>query len=85
MSYGIPIFYYGTEALFRGSSDPFNRETFDPLGRDSRLLDQLLISHVKVLNDLRRDHQTFDMDPNFIRADANLLAFTKGSKILVIV
>ena len=29
MSYGIPMVYYGTEALFNGGSDPLNREVFD--------------------------------------------------------
>ena len=30
MSYGIPVFYYGTEGLLNGGQDPENREPFDP-------------------------------------------------------
>ncbi len=43
MSYGIPIFYYGTEALFPGGRDPENREWFAPLTTHAEKLDKSMI------------------------------------------
>ncbi len=85
MSYGIPIFYYGTEALFSGGKDPENREWFDPLHTHRSKLDQGIISTLKTLNSLRRDHRTYDLEPDFRLIEANTLAFTKGDSILVVI
>jgi glycosidase len=54
MSYGIPIFYYGTEALLSGAEDPLNREPFYPLGKDKANLDKVIIKYIKTLNKVRK-------------------------------
>lgn len=86
MSYGIPLMYYGTEALFKGAHDPNNREVFDPLITHQHLLDREFIKYIKTLNDFRREHQTYlaDMSPDWRNVESNVLTFTKGDDIFVV-
>jgi alpha-amylase len=60
MSYGIPFFYYGTEAAFSGGNDPENREWFSPLYKHKNQLDPTLIKYVQTLNMLRTKHKTYN-------------------------
>ena len=85
MSYGIPILYYGTEALFTGGKDPENREWFAPLNSHRASLDQTMIYYLKTLNSVRRDHRTYDLEPDWRLTDHGVLAFTKGDSILVVI
>lgn len=55
LAQGIPSVYYGTEALFNGGEDPENRETFDPLVKDSAKIDNTVVHYLKTLNEFRRD------------------------------
>ena len=82
MSYGIPIVYYGTESRLSGGADPDNREVYDPFRQSA---DLIMEKHIKILNEVRRNHQTYDYDPEFKSVDSNFMAFTKGSDILVVV
>ncbi len=62
MSYGIPMLYYGTESKFRGGQDPLNREVYDPSQGN---IDQTMKKYIKILNEVRREHHTYDLEPEF--------------------
>ena len=80
LSYGIPMFYYGTESLFHGGDDPLNREVFDPF---KHVLDATMVKYIRVLNEVRRNEKTFDLEPEWRIVENNFLVFTKGANILV--
>lgn len=85
MSYGIPIFYYGTEDLFSGGSDPENREVFDPLVRHKPLVDRTVVLYLKTLNEFRRSHQTYNLPIQWRLTESKLLTFNKGHNLYVII
>jgi hypothetical protein len=63
----------------KGSYDP--REVFDLVNNK---IDETLLHHLKLLNNFRRTRRTFDMQLQFRQAEDNLLTFTLGTDILVI-
>ena len=52
MNHGIPVIYYGTEALLKGGKDPLNREVYNPLLKKNKEV----IHYIKELNRVRRDY-----------------------------
>ena len=82
MTRGIPIVYYGTEALMDGGRDPDNRAPFDPLDYSG---DRTVIKYLKVLNDVRGKHFTYDYEPLFKTVDNTMMIITKGPEIMVAV
>ncbi len=58
LSYGIPIVYYGTEALLMGGPDPENREVFDPTATEK--IDMGMVRYIATLNRVRREHRTYE-------------------------
>ena len=62
MSYGIPILYYATESKFNGGDDPLIRDLYDPFRHTP---DPLIYKYIKILNEVRTMHQTYDFEPEF--------------------
>lgn len=71
--FGIPSLYYGDEAGLEGYHDPFCRLPY-PWGRE----DKELISHYKMLGELRRKHSCLATgDFEFIKADKSIVAYRR--------
>ncbi|CDW80492.1 acidstable alpha-amylase [Stylonychia lemnae] len=83
MSYGIPILYYGTEGRLNGGSDPLNREIYNPFKEGA--VDQTMAKYIKVLNQVRSSHETYNYEPEFKQSGQDTLIFNKGPEVLVIV
>ena len=44
-----------------------------------------MITAIRTLNNVRRDHRTYDLEPDWRLVESNTLAFTKGDSILVLI
>ncbi|TNV79756.1 hypothetical protein FGO68_gene5734 [Halteria grandinella] len=81
LTQGIPILYYGTEALYSGGNDPQNRETFDPSIAN---LDNPVVHYIKTLNDLRREKHLPDLSIEYRHTEGRFLTMSRGREIYAI-
>ncbi len=71
---GSPSLYYGDEAQMEGCKDPFNRRTY-PWGREN----PDLLSHFRVLGQLRKDHPALRLgNIRFLHAAEQKVAFIRS-------
>ncbi len=76
------MIYYGSEALFNGGSDPLNREVFD-ISRHT--INKQIADHLRSLNAARKRNSIWNLEPEYRHASKDILVFTKGPDLLVVV
>lgn len=81
LSTGIPIVYYGTEALFAGGSDPANREPLWPTGFPT---DGAMYSFIASVIAYRKAHALWAAPQVQRYADDTFYAFSRGTSFVAV-
>mmetsp|Transcript_38261 Transcript_38261/g.36619 ORF Transcript_38261/g.36619 Transcript_38261/m.36619 type:complete len:153 (+) Transcript_38261:824-1282(+) len=77
---GIPIIYYGTEQYYSGGNDPYNREVL----WTSMDTSSTMYQHLAILNQVRKDYQTYNTAHVERWCDDNFYAFTRGDVLITL-